>query len=212
MKEREIYDVSLPIYPGMTVYPGDPPVTIERYASLDRGDAYTASQLKLGSHNGTHLDAPSHLLKGGAGIDSILPEVLVGRARLFQLKEIDRIDRPVLEKLDLGGVSRILFGTPNSALLKEKVFCPDYVYITREAAGYLVEKGVRLVGLDYLSIEDFRNKDFSAHLVLLRAGVVIVEGLDLNGVPAGDYEIFCLPLKVKGCDGAPARVFLREME
>lgn len=212
MKERKIYDVSLPVYSGMMVYPGDPPVEIGRYSSLDRGDAYTASCIKMGSHTGTHIDAPSHLIKDGEGIDSISLDVLVGRARLFQLEDIDCVDRYVLERLDWGGVSRVLFGTRNSALLKGKKFVTDYVYLTGDAAFHLVEKGIRLVGLDYLSIEDFHNKDFSAHLVLLRAGVVIAEGLDLSGVPAGDYEILCLPIKLKGCDGAPARVFLREIK
>jgi arylformamidase len=137
--------------------------------------------------------------------------VLLGPARLFQFPEAHHIDRSLLERLDLEGVERLLFGTRNSALLKRREIDPDYAFIAEDAARYLVASGIKLVGVDYLSSEEFQNRGRPTHHILLGAGVVIVEGMDLTGVPPGDYELLCLPLKVKDADGAPARVLLREL-
>ena len=208
---RKIYDVSLTIQPGMLVWPGDPPVAIDTLQSLASGDPSNMSLLQFSSHVGTHIDAPRHFIEAASGIDSLSPEVLVGRARLFQLPETHHIDRALLQKLDLDGVTRLLLGTRNSALLRRRQFETDYTSVSEDAALYLVERGIKLVGIDYLSIEKYSKHEYPTHHILLEAGVVIVEGLDLSGVPPGYYELMCLPLKIKDADGAPARVFLREI-
>ncbi len=211
MKQSRIYDVSLTIEPGMVVWPGDAPVAVETFTALAEGGSSNLSLLRMGSHTGTHVDAPRHFIDGAAGVDAISPDVLTGPARLFQLPQLKRIDRSVLEGLDLEGVSRLLLGTGNSALLGKRPLSMDYAFVTGDAAIYLVERGIRLVGIDYLSIEEHGTAGHPVHHALLGVGIVIVEGLDLADVPAGDYEIMCLPLKLKDADGAPARVFLREV-
>ncbi|MES0329360.1 MAG: cyclase family protein [Dehalococcoidales bacterium] len=211
MKQHKIYDVSLTIEPAMAVWPGDAPVAVESFSAIAEGGSSNLSLLRMGSHSGTHVDAPRHFIDGAAGVDAISPAVLTGPARLFQLPGIKRIDRGILEGLALDGVSRLLLGTGNSALLGKRPLSMDYAFVSGDAARYLVEKGVKLVGIDYLSIEEHGRAGHPVHHALLGAGVVIVEGLDLAGVPPGDYELMCLPLKLKDADGAPARVFLREI-
>lgn len=211
MARRKIYDISLTIYPGMLVWPGQPQVAMDTVKSIAQGGSSNVSLLHVSTHAATHVDAPRHFIPGAPGIDSIEPEVLLGPARLFQLPEAHHIDRNLLERLNLKGIERLLFGTRNSALLKQRQFEQDYAFISEDAARYLVDMGIKLVGVDYLSVDQYQDKTRPAHHTLLGAGVVIVEGLDLTGVPAGDYELFCLPLKIKDGDGAPARVFLREI-
>jgi arylformamidase len=211
MTKRKVYDISLTIYPGMLVWPGQPQVAIDNVKSIARGDPNNASLIHIYSHATTHVDAPRHFIPGARSIDAIAPEVLLGPARLFQLPDAHHIDRNLLERLDLKGVERLLFGTRNSALLRKNSFEQDFVSLTEDAARYLVDKGIRLVGIDYLSVEEYQKKGLPTHHILLEAGVVIVEALDLTAVPPGDYELFCLPLKIKDGDGAPARVFLREI-
>lgn len=211
MTGHRIYDVSLTIYPGMLAWPGQPQVAMDTVKSIAQGDSSNVSLLHIGTHTSTHVDAPYHFIPGAIGIDSISPEVLIGPARLFQLPEIHDIDRNLLEGLDLKGVERLLLGTTNSALLKQRQFVEDYIFISEDAASYLVDMGIKLVGVDYLSIDQYQNMARPVHHILLGAGVTIVEGLDLTGVPHGDYELFCLPLKIKDGNGAPARVFLREI-
>ncbi len=209
MTERRIYDVSLTIYPGMPVWPDNAPVTVDVVKSIARGSSSNVSLLHIGTHTATHVDAPSHFVQGAPSVDRIDPEVLLGQARLFQLPDVDRIDRKVLAALDLKGVTRLLLGTRNSTLLKQKEFNLDYTSVSGDAARYLVDIGIKLVGIDYLSMEEYQKEGRPTHHILLEAGVVIVEGLNLTGVPPGDYELLCLPLKLKDGDGAPARVFLR---
>jgi len=211
MARHKLYDISLTIYPGMLVWPGQPQVAMDTVKSIAQGGSSNVSLFHIGTHTATHVDAPRHFISGAPGIDSIGPEVLLGPARLFQLPETHHIDRNLLEGLDLKGVERLLFGTRNSALLKQRQFEQDYAFISEDAARYLVDMGIKLVGVDYLSVDQYQDKTRPAHHTLLGAGVVIVEGLNLTGVPAGDYELFCLPLKIKDGDGAPARVFLREI-
>ena len=206
----KVYDVTLAIHPAMIVYPGDAPVAIDTVKSIAQGDYSNVSLLHIGSHTGTHVDAPGHFIPGGSGVDSIGPEALLGTVRLLQLPAIHHIDRQVLAELDLKGVTRLLLGTRNSAMLHQSRMETDFAYISDDAAGYLVELGMKLVGIDYLSVEEIHKEGHPAHHTLLAAGVVIIEGLDLSGVPAGDYELLCLPLKLKDGDGAPARVLLRE--
>ena len=209
MKKQRLYDVSLTIEQGMVVYPGNAPVAVDEVKSIRAGESSNVSLLHIGTHASTHVDAPRHYLPEGAGADRISPDVLVGPVRLFQLPEVAHIERATLEALDFGGFTRVLFGTRNSRLLEHLHFHRDFAYLSGDAAQYLVEVGVVLVGVDYLSIEEFKKPGRPAHHALLQAGVVIVEGLLLSEVPAGDYELFCLPLKIRDADGAPARVFLR---
>ena len=211
MTGTKIYDISLTIYPGMLGWPGQPKLAMDTVKSIAQGDSSNVSLLHIGTHTSTHVDAFCHFIPGAIGVDSISPEVLIGLARLFQLPEIPHIDRNFLEGLELKGVERLLFGTSNSALLKQSQFVEDYIFISEDAASYLVDMGIKLVGVDYLSIDQYQNMARPAHHVLLGAGVVIVEGLDMTGVPPGDYELICLPLKIKDGNGAPARVFLREI-
>ncbi len=211
LRRGKVYDVSLPIFPGMPVWPGDPPMSKDYFKSITRGDSSNVSLLHIGSHTGTHVDAPRHFIADAPGIDTTEPEVLMGLARLVHLPDEHHISRQLLEGLDLSGVSRLLLSTRNSALLRQKQFSPDYAFVDEDAASYLVDIGIKLVGIDYLSIEEFKKEGHPVHHTLLGAGVIIVEGLDLASVPAGDYELICLPLKLKDGDGAPARVFLREL-
>lgn len=211
MAGKKIYDVSLTIYPGMPVWPGQPQVAMDTIRSITQGDLTNVLFLHTSTHATTHVDAPRHFIAGALGIDDIGPEVLLGPARLLQLPEVHHIDRNLLAALELKGVERLLLGTRNSALLKRKQFEQDYAFISEDAARYLVDIGIKLVGIDYLSVDQYQNENRPAHYILLGAGVVIVETLDVTGVPPGDYELLCLPLKIKGGDGAPARVFLREI-
>lgn len=208
---KRIYDVSLTIYPGMTVWPGDPPIECDTVKSIEAGDSCNLSQLQIGTHAATHIDAPKHFIPKGNGVDSIEPEVLIGEARLFQLSDVHRIDRKLLESLDLEGVSRVLLGTRNSLLLRRDKLDTDYVFVAEDAAQYIVQRKIILIGVDYLSIEEYKKDGHPTHKTLLGAGVVIIEGLNLADVPPGDYELICLPLKIKDADGSPARVLLREI-
>ena len=211
MTRRKLYDVTLTIEPDMLVWPGNPQVAVDTVKSIAQGNSSNVSLLHIGTHTATHVDAPRHFIPGAPGVDSLEPEVLVGRARLFQLADAHHIDRKLLEGLDLKGVKRLLLGTRNSTLLKQKQLGLDYAFISADAARYLVDMGIKLVGLDYLSVEQYQKEGRPTHNILLGAGMVIVEGLALAEVPAGDYELLCLPLKLKDADGAPARVFLREV-
>jgi len=202
----KIYDVTLPVSSNLPVWPGDPPVQLERVASMERGDRLTLSRLASSVHAGTHVDAPLHFIAGGADVVSLSLNVLVGPARVVALPDADVIAAASLAQLELSGVSRLLFKTRNSDLTREK-FVEDFVALTADAAQWIVERGVRLVGVDYFSVERFGG-DGSVHRALLGAGVVIVEGLDLRDAPPGDYELFCLPMKLVGSEGAPARVIL----
>jgi arylformamidase len=198
----EIIDVSVPVGPGMVVYPGDPAVTLERVASLAKGDVANISRLAFGVHTGTHVDAPVHFIDGAPAAEALPLDVLVGPARVLDLTSAERLDASVFDDFDLA--ERVLLKTRNSALWNLDSFAEDSLLLTADAARVLVDGGVRLVGIDYLSIGDE-----AAHEVLLAAGVVPIEGLDLREVEPGEYELICAPLKLVGSDGAPARVFLR---
>lgn len=211
LHRRMVYDISLPIYPGMIIWPGDPSFSIDSIYSIAEGDSSNVSLLHIGSHTGTHIDAPSHFIKNASGVDSINPNALMGSARLIQLPKAKQLNRKLLEEFNLKGIRRLLIGTGNSALLKKEQVDTNYAYITEDAASYLVELGIKSLGIDYLSIEEFKNEGHPVHNILLSAGIVIIEGLYLNDVPPGNYELICLPLKIKDGDAAPARAFLREV-
>jgi arylformamidase len=192
----------------MPVYPGDPPMTFEPRLRMANGDPANVSYCGMGTHTGTHVDAPFHFVEGGRMLHEIPLNFMVGRVRVVEVTA-PKIDLETLSRLNLGDHVRILFKTRNSYLWDQPTFSEDYVYIAPDAARHIVENGVKLVGIDYLSVEKFGSTDFATHIEFLSNGVVILEGLDLREVDAGDYEMFCLPLKLMDSDGAPARVILR---
>jgi arylformamidase len=176
---------------------------------LEKGDGARVSRITLGDHSGTHLDTPAHMLENGSTLDDIPLALLIGRALVADLRGCAEIGLRELEGLPLAGEERLLLRTDNSLLWAKPDFCPDFVALTAEGAEYLLSKGIRLVGIDYLSIESFHG-DGTVHRTLLGNGVVILEGLDLADVPAGLYELVCLPLRIAGGAGAPARALLRQ--
>jgi arylformamidase len=200
------------IRPGMIHWPSTAEPAIEWEYRLDAGDPYDVSSWRLGSHNGTHVDAPSHFIAGAAGVADVSMDTLVGSATVIDLPDrVSAIDRGVVEGLDLVRVRRVLFRTSNSRYRLERLtFDPEYVAITADGAEALVEAGIRTVGLDYLSIEQYDAAAPLAHLALLGAGVAVIEGCDLRAVVAGDYQLYCLPLRLAGSEAAPARAILIE--
>ena len=206
----KIYDITLSISEKLPSFPGDPHFKMERVAWIKEGRPYNLSHLSFGSHTGTHIDAPYHFIEEGVTVEDLPLEALIGAAWVFEVDREGAIGRQDLEGHCLKGKERILLKTRNSPLLKEGSFKTDYTYLSEEGARYLVETGVRLVGIDYFSIEQFGSKDFPTHHTLLRNGIIILEGVDLGEVPPGRYELICLPLRIKGGDGSPARVILRE--
>jgi arylformamidase len=206
----KIYDVTVAISNDLPVYPGDPAINITRTQSLEKGDVARVSHLSFSTHIGTHIDPPSHFVMDGIPLDRVPLEILIGPARVIDVGNVESIDTSALERADLNGVTRVIFKTRNSRFWREsQVFREDFVYLETEAAELLVKRGVQLVGIDYLSIEKFNFDRPTTHWTLLGNNVVIVEGLDLNEVSPGDYELICLPLKIKDGDGGPARVVLR---
>jgi arylformamidase len=200
----ELLDITVPIREGMVTYPGDPAVHLERVSAIADGAVANLSRLDFGVHSGTHIDAPLHFIDGGAAAESLPLDVLVGPATVVDATAVDGpLDRSALEALDLPDAPRLLFKTTNSTLWGSDDFADAFVHLTGEGAELLVERGVRLVGLDYLSVGDP-----DAHRALLGADVVAVEGLDLREAEPDDYELLCLPLKIVGSDGAPARAVL----
>lgn len=203
-----IYDVSLPIRSGMVVWPGDADVVVETVRSQADGSRANVSAARLGLHTGTHVDAPCHFITGAAGVDSLALDALIGAAWVAELPT----DGPVtVQDLARDGIpdeaQRLLLKTRNSTLWARPGFCPDFAHLTPDAARWVVDRGIRLIGVDYLSVEAFTG-DGSTHEILLGAGVVVLEGLNLSEVSSGWYTLYCLPLKVLGGDGAPARVVL----
>ena len=206
-----IYDISLSLRTGGVVYPGNPAISITAQQAISQGAGANVSRLDMGSHSGTHVDAPKHFFDDGAGVDALPLDVLMGPARLIAFADtVKSIGESDLRAHDLMGVTRLLMRTRNSAWLASGAteFHPDYTYLAPDGAAYLVGLGVKLVGVDYLSVEQFHSGHHRTHRTLLSANVVIVEGLVLVEAPPGDYELCCLPLRRAGLDGAPARAVL----
>jgi arylformamidase len=210
-----IYDVSAPLRNGMPVWPGDPPFARTLRKSIDRGDDDTVSEITMSAHAGTHVDAPSHFLRGGGDVGSLPLEVLVGPAVVVGFEDhVETIGATDLERAGLpDGVVRVLAKTSNSGWSSAgTAFREDYVAFDPSAAEWCVSHGVRLLGIDYLSIDPFGDgrEGHPVHHALLEAGVVILEGLDLARVPTGSYLLIALPLSIPEAEGAPARVVLLE--
>ena len=212
----QIYDVSVPLSAATPTYTGDPGIEIKQWKALANGDVANVSLLHFGLHSGTHVDAPAHFIEGGAKVDALPLQSLVGEAEVVEVPEhIKVIDENFIAANCIRGSQRILFKTRNSSFWNnpEEGFRVDYTYIDAPAARQLVNSGVKLVGIDYLSIERFDTEKHETHHILLSKNIVILEGLDLRKVAAGLYELICLPLKIAGGsgDGAPARTILRTL-
>lgn len=209
-----IYDVTVPISNELPTWPGDPSVQLTVWRSLSSGDSANVSMLNFGAHTGTHVDAPAHFIEGASKVESLSLDALIGEALVIELPEDARvIDEEFVRQSYVSGTERVLFKTRNSAFWSEPdpQFHTDFTYLDLPAAEWLVEQGIKLAGIDYLSIEKYASARHETHLALLSRGVVILEGLNLSGIVAGKYELICLPLRLRSNhgDGAPARVVLR---
>ncbi|MFN2407931.1 MAG: cyclase family protein [Pyrinomonadaceae bacterium] len=209
-----IYDLSVPLSSELPTYPGDPGIQISAWSSLDNGDAANVSTVSFGAHTGTHVDAPAHFLQGAKKVEALALDVLIGEGQVIEVPDDCLvIDEEFVVANCAPGTIRVLFKTRNSGLWTNK-FETNFTYLELTAAKRLVNMGVKLVGIDYLSIEQFGSKDHAVHRAFLSHEVIILEGLNLSGVPAGKYELICLPLRLhsKLGDGAPARAVLRTID
>ena len=205
-----VYDISVNITPEMPVWPGDPPVILQRVEHISQGANSNVSRLECNVHIGTHVDAPVHFIEGAASVESLPLRVLTGRVYVVHLPQATLIDETTLEGAGIPPrTRRVLFRTSNSHYWArgERDFQKDFVAINSSGAAWLVRKKVQLVGVDYLSVAPYGDSR-EPHRILLSKGVVVVEGLDLSEVSQGRYTLYCLPLKLVGSDGAPARAIL----
>jgi arylformamidase len=208
-----LYDITVPIENHMPVWPGDPPVRLEQVSSIGQGANANVSALACGVHVGTHVDAPHHFLDGAPSVEAMPLDSLLGRAYVADLRRAHVVDEAALERARIPPrTSRLLLRTRNSELWKrgEKTFQTDFVAVDAGGAEWLVRRKIRLIGVDYLSVAPFGNSR-PTHAILLSAGIVILEGVDLSRVPPGAYTLYCLPLKLVGSDGAPARAVLAKV-
>ncbi len=209
--EREWIDISIPIRSGMVGWPGDTPVEVSRRLSLENGDDYNISSVTMSSHTGTHMDAPMHFIKGGAGLETLPFEATVGRARVVEISNPVSIGPEELRPLGIETGEKILFKTANSSRQWPGMpFFEDFACLSAEGARFLVERRIDCVGMDYLSVAGM-DEATETHRTLLEAGIWIVEGLLLAGIEPGDYELACLPLPLIDADGAPARAIIRPL-
>ena len=210
----KLYDISLNLLEGMVTWPGDPEVKIEWMARIGEDSHANISELSFGLHTGTHIDVPKHFVDDGWDMDNLDLNVLMGRVEVIEVPEnADLITRDLLERMNIECFERVLFKTRNSQLWVNngKEFQENFVALGACGADYLVSKGCRLVGIDYLSIAPYCDPQ-TTHVKLLEASVVVLEGLDLSKVQPGAYELICLPLKLAGREGAPARAILRDLD
>jgi arylformamidase len=207
----KIYDVSVVLKPGMPVWPGESGLEISKIKTIEDGMGANVSAIRTGCHIGTHIDAPLHFIDRGESIERLSLDLFVGKVRVYPMTVRKCIGTGDLEPLGLERGQRVIFKTSNSNLWEKESFQTEYVFISEEAAQFLVDVGVKTVGIDYLSVERYGNENSPTHHILLGSGVGVIEGLDLRGVDGGEYELICLPLKLAGADGSPARVILRDI-
>ena len=208
--ETDWIDVSVTVRDGMPHWPDNPPIVMDRVMDLERGDDCNVSQLAMGVHSGTHMDAPVHFIPGAGGIDEMPLSTTIGEARVIEIEHTREITADELRKHGLQAGERVLFRTSNSVRCwHSDSFVEDFVGMSEQAAQYLADTRVRTVGIDYLSVGRYDADGVAIHTILLQAGIWIIEGLDLSPVTGGRYEMICLPVKLHGSDGAPARVILR---
>lgn len=208
--QNQWLDVSVPLRDGMVHWPSDPAVRIERVQDMERGDGNNLSVLSLGAHSGTHVDAPFHFLRQGEGVDRMPLDAGMGRARVIEIRDEESVKPAELASHNIRPGERILFKTLNSPRCwRTDNFVEDFVHLSEEAARFLVQRRIRLIGVDYLSVGGYHRNGSEVHRILLGGGVWIIEGLDLSAVSPGRYDLVCLPLRIRGGDGAPARALLR---
>jgi arylformamidase len=206
----KIYDISVPISGDMPVWPGDTAVNFKLTSEIDAGDNANVSHISLSAHTGTHVDAPFHFLPEGVTLDAISLNIMIGPAYVLDLPDIDLITADVLKNAEFPQqIRRLIFKTRNSEIWArgEKEFQTDFVAVSPDGAQFLVERGIKMVGIDYLSIAPFQQSR-PTHEILLKSGVFVLEGVNLSAVAPGQYTLYCLPLNLQGVDGAPARVIL----
>ena len=208
-RATRLIDVSVLLRPGMPTYPGNQPFEFQPVKRVAEGASSNVSKVLMGTHTGTHVDAPRHFFDDTPGVDALPLEVLMGPCVLICVDdEVMSVGEEQLRRHELKSHTRVLIKTRNSAFIREREFHQDYTYLAPDGAAYLAKLGVRLVGVDYLSIEQFHSGHHKTHRTLLEKGIIIVEGLDLSAPPMGPYELRVLPLRLAGLDGAPARAVL----
>ncbi len=207
-------NISYTMFESMAIYPGNPEYSIRRVQSVENGDSATVSEVVFGTHTGTHIDAPSHIIPGGKTIDDIPLEKMNGKARVLDVTGFSDIDPSALSTYDIEADDIILLKTDNSLKWNCDRILDDYVTLTYDGADYLVSKGIKLVGIDYLTVERPRSRrenGRSVHRCLLEKEVLICEGLKLRNVQGGEYMFRCLPLSIHGADGCPVRAVLEKL-
>jgi len=211
MNDNRWIDLSLTLKSNMVHWPTDPPFSIERVRDMDKGDIVNLSKIMMGAHSGTHVDAPVHFIKGAKGVDRLLFDSLIGTARIIGIADADTIKEKELAGSGIKKGERILLRTRNSLnkLLHKNTFTEDFVYMEKDAAEFLVSRGIKTLGVDYLSVGGYKKNGPDVHKLLLGAGILIIEGLDLTEALPGNYDMVCLPMKILDSDGAPARVILK---
>ncbi|MGE5307474.1 MAG: cyclase family protein [Deltaproteobacteria bacterium] len=200
-------DLTVTVRSGMVHWPSDPGVEVRRVKDIGKGDSSTVSLISMGCHSGTHMDAPLHFFPGGKGLDQLPLEAVIGQARVIAIRDKKSIKPEELRRHAIRKGERLLFKTVNSGYWRSGGFRKDFVSISPEAAQFLVKKGVRTVGIDYLSVGAY-GAGAPTHKTLLKAGIWIIEGLDLFRVSPGSYDLICLPIKIAHSDGAPCRALL----
>ena len=209
MRNTKWIDISVPVNEGMPHWPGEPPVHVERSADMAQGTEANVTHISMSAHTGTHMDAPLHFISSGTPIDAVSLDAVIGPARVLEIAHPRMIPLEELKTMGVQPGERILFKTRNSReSWFEKPFDRNFVYLTEEGAAYLVDNQTRMVGIDYLSVGEY-EKGAETHRLLLAGGVWIIEGLFLSDVEPGEYDFVCLPLRLQGADGAPARALLR---
>lgn len=205
----KLIDVSLPLDANLPTYPNNTPFTLEAIKRIARGDSSNVSTLHMSAHSGTHVDAPRHFSDDGVGTEALALEMLVGRTRVIEVTTRKAITAEDLSSFNFSDDVRVLIKTHNSRLWGSPEFHTDFIGVAESGAKHLVEHGIKVVGIDYLSVEAYKAPGAPAHHVLLGAGTIVIEGLNLRDVEPGIYDMYCLPLRITGSDGAPARVVLR---
>lgn len=210
MSKRPWIDVSVLITPELPVWAGDPPVTLHPAMRIQKGAVCNVTHIHCSVHVGTHMDGLCHFIDGAPGLETMPIDATIGPCRVIEIKDKESIKPSSLQRLRLRKGERVLFKTINSKRCwQQQHFVKDFVYIAKEAAQYLVDRGVRTVGIDYLSIGGFYQDGVETHQIMLGAGIWVIEGLNLSAIKPGRYDLICLPVKIAGSDGAPARAVLR---
>ena len=208
--KKEWIDASVPLHTGMVHWPTDPSVRVERFADMDKGAVCNVSKMDMCAHAGTHMDGLNHFIKNGAPLDTVPFDAVMGPCRVIEIKDADSVKPAELRRFRLARGERLLLKTRNSKRQWwDQEFDTRFIHISKEAAEHMVERGIRTIGIDYLSVGGHERDGVECHQVLLGAGIWIIEGLNLTRVKPGRYDLICLPVKIRNSDGAPARAILR---